>query len=108
MDSARKMAEEALARWDALPSGDVDDLAAWDVAREGMARLRALLASEPETKHPGHDRIAEFESLLRECNAVCLCGCPDAEHESYGEDGESCGDEEHECVRVAPAVLAYV
>lgn len=51
---------------------------------------------------------AALESLLRECNAVCLCGCPDAEHESYGADGESCGNDEHECIRVAPAVLAYV
>jgi hypothetical protein len=52
-------------------------------------------------------RVAELESLLRECNAVCLCGCPDADHESYDEDGESCGNDEHECIRVAPAVLAY-
>jgi len=108
MTDARKRAEEALARWDALPSGDVDDLAAWDVARDGMERFRALLASEPETKHPGHDRIAELESLLRECNAVCLCGCPESEHESYGEDGESCGHDDHECIRVAPAVLEIV
>jgi len=53
-------------------------------------------------------RVPELESLLRECNAVCLCGCPESEHESYGEDGESCGDEKHECIRVAPAVLDYV
>lgn len=54
------------------------------------------------------NRVPELESLLRECNAVCLCGCPDSEHESYGEDGESCGHDDHECIRVAPAVLAYV
>ena len=53
-------------------------------------------------------RVSELESLFRECNAVCLCGCPDSEHESYDEDGESCGDEEHVCIRVAPAVLAHV
>lgn len=27
-------------------------------------------------------RVAELEFLLRECNAVCLCGCPDADHEA--------------------------
>ena len=59
MTDARKMAEEALARWDALPSGDVDDLAAWDVARDGMERFRALLASEPAR------RAAEAEALIR-------------------------------------------
>lgn len=53
-------------------------------------------------------RIDELTVLLRECNAVCLCGCPESEHESYGEDGESCGDEKHECIRVAPAVLEIV
>lgn len=53
-------------------------------------------------------RIDELTVLLRESNAVCLCGCPESEHESYGEDGESCADEGHECIRVAPAVLAYV
>jgi hypothetical protein len=52
-------------------------------------------------------RVAELESLLRECNAVCLCGCPDADHEA-DECGESCGHDEHECIRVAPAVLDYV
>ncbi len=42
------------------------------------ADARALDA-ELKRRHPGHDRIAELESLLRECNAVCLCGCPDSE-----------------------------
>ena len=60
-----------------------------------------------EAKTPGHDRIAELESLLRECNAVCLCGCPDSEHEA-DECGESCGNDDHECIRVPRAVLAYV
>lgn len=65
-------------------------------------------AAELKRRHPGHDRIGELESLLRECNAVCLCGCPESEHESYGEDGESCGHDDHECLRVPKAVLAYV
>lgn len=81
---ARRRAEEYLRLWGHNES-------------EGIKIMRALLA-----------RIVELESLLRECNAVCLCGCPASEHESYGEDGESCADEGHECIRVAPAVLDYV
>ena len=122
---ARRRAEEALRRvlanaaaivrlsWsDGATPSDRANLeriksAAADIAQDHKI-LRALLAAGPEAKAPGHDRIAELESLLRECNAVCLCGCPDSEHESYGEDGESCGDEEHECIRVPSAVLAYV
>ena len=105
MTDARKMAEEALAKWDALPSGDVDDLAAWDVARDGMELFRALLASEPAP--PAGAEVARLTALLRECNAVCLCGCPDSEHEA-DECGESCGNDDHECIRVPRAVLAYV
>lgn len=52
--------------------------------------------------------VERLTGLLEECNAVCLCGCPAGEHESYGEDGESCGHDDHECIRVAPAVLAHV
>lgn len=40
--------------------------------------------------------------------AVCLCSCPAGDHESYGEDGESCQDETHVCLRVAVAVREYV
>lgn len=56
----------------------------------------------------GENEIVRLRGLLHECNAVCLCGCPASEHESYGEDGESCGVEGHECLRVAPAVLEIV
>ena len=74
-------------------------------AAEVIRALRSLLAAtEPAA---GHDRISELESLLRECNAVCLCGCPDGDHES-DDCGESCGHDDHECIRVAPAVLEIV
>lgn len=65
------------------------------------------LDAELKRRHPGHDRIGELEALLRECNAVCLCGCPDSEHEA-DECGESCGHDNHECIRVAQAVLEIV
>lgn len=125
MTDARREAEEALRRvlanaativrlsWsDGATAADRRNLeriksAAADIAQDHKI-LRALLAAGPGAKAPGYDRIAELESLLRECNAVCLCGCPESEHESYGEDGESCGDEKHECIRVAPAVLEIV
>ena len=121
---ARRRAEEALRRvlanaaaivrlsWsDGATPSDRANLeriksAAADIAQDHKI-LRALLAAGPEAKAPGHDRIAELESLLRECNAVCLCGCPDAEHEA-DECGESCGHDNHECIRVPKAVLAYV
>ncbi len=51
--------------------------------------------------------VARLTALLHECNAVCLCGCPAGDHEA-DDCGESCADEAHECIRVAPAVLAYV
>lgn len=122
---ARRRAEEALRRvlanaaaivrlsWsDGATPSDRANLeriksAAADIAQDHKI-LSALLAAGPEAKAPGHDRIGELESLLRECNAVCLCGCPDSEHESYDEDGESCGQDDHECIRVAPAVLEIV
>lgn len=61
-----------------------------------------------EPAPPAGAEVAHLTAFLRECNAVCLCGCPESEHESYGEDGESCGHDDHECIRVAPAVLEIV
>ena len=102
---ARRSAEEALAEWKTCSYQHEEGCScgAWPM----QEALEALLAAGPEAKAPGHDRIAELESLLRECNAVCLCGCPDSEHEA-DECGESCDDEDHECIRVPRAVLAYV
>ncbi|MCZ2413549.1 MAG: hypothetical protein LC136_04730 [Burkholderiales bacterium] len=102
---ARRRAEEALAEWKTCSYQHEEECScgAWQM----QEALEALLAAWPEAKAPGHDRIAELESLLRECNAVCLCGCPDSEHEA-DECGESCGHDDHECIRVPKAVLAYV
>ena len=54
---------------------------------------------------------AERDALTTVChesNEVCLCGCPLSEHENYGEDGESCADETHQCVRTSKAVRMIV
>jgi hypothetical protein len=48
------------------------------------------------------------EKELAESNAVCVCGCPESAHESYGEDGDSCEDDTHECMRTSKAVYAIV
>jgi hypothetical protein len=69
----------------------------WDLSRNDMAAIRHAL-----------DTIDTLEGGLALDNAICLCGCPSSEHESYGEDGESCGVDGHECIRVAPAVLEIV
>lgn len=53
-------------------------------------------------------RIERLCEDLKQERAVCLCGCEPSNHENYGEDGESCEDESHECLRVAPAVLGAV
>jgi hypothetical protein len=57
---------------------------------------RAFAESEREA--------AALRERLNADNAVCLCGCPDGDHESYGEDGESCANEDHQCLRVAVGV----
>ena len=56
---------------------------------------------------PARDEVARLTALLHECNAVCLCGCPDGDHEA-DECGESCGHDDHECICVPKSVLAYV
>ena len=40
--------------------------------------------------------------------SVCICGCPMDEHENVDEGAESCGNDDHECFRVYPAVLQIV
>jgi len=86
LSEARREAEALLTK----PIFFTEMLAPW------VSALRSLLAA-----------TSDLEALLRECNAVCLCGCPGGDHEA-DECGESCGNDEHECIRVAPAVLAYV
>lgn len=77
-----------------------------EAARDGRGRLtRPQLAEEVLWLA---DENARLLATFEEDRAVCICGCPAEEHEDYGEDGESCGNGMHECIRVAPAVLEIV
>ena len=64
-------------------------------AERKIDELRDELSAQTARAEEAEASLAEREEALRECNAVCLCGCPESEHESYGEDGESCADESH-------------
>ena len=48
--------------------------------------------------------VSRLREALNVSNSVCACGCPIGEHENYGEDGEACETEDHECVRTSAAV----
>ncbi len=48
------------------------------------------------------------DAEIKRDRAFCICGCPDSEHESYGEDGESCENPRHECTRVCAAAASIV
>ncbi len=50
------------------------------------------------------DAYVALRAELMTDRAVCICGCPNETHESYGEDGEACEHEDHECLRVPVAV----
>ena len=62
----------------------------------------------PEQKDkPLWGRVQDMEETVNDLSE-CLCGCAIANHESNGEDGESCVYEEHVCIRVFPSVLSEV
>lgn len=95
--------------------------AAHDRALKAEARVRELEAWQLAIAEPlgyvnradGRDgfEVADAATVLAELRAdraVCICGCPDADHESYDEDGESCGIDDHECVRVCTAAAEIV
>lgn len=98
LDDARREAEAALAAYDACYASMMAS-PEWRpcLGDTATSALRSLLAA-----------TSDIEALLRECNAVCLCGCPAAEHEAVDEGAEQCEHEDHECIRVAPAVLEIV
>lgn len=49
---------------------------------------------------------ASLREIANESNAVCACGCPRADHENYGEDGEACEREDHHCYRTSRGAQA--
>lgn len=73
-------------------------------------RLKLIAAVKANVAEADRLRLALETANARIAgdNAVCLCGCPASEHEDNGEDGEQCEHEDHECLRVAPAVLEIV
>jgi len=52
------------------------------------------------------DEVETLRQRVNEDNEVCLCGCPPDAHECYEEDGESCENETHTCLRVCRSVAA--
>ncbi len=50
--------------------------------------------------------IERLKAELAEDRRFCLCGCAIEDHENYGEDGESCGDGDHVCLRACAAVAS--
>lgn len=61
-----------------------------------------------ETISALQSELATLRARLSECNAECICGCPESEHESLGEDGEQCDHEDHECIRSSPSVVGII
>lgn len=55
---------------------------------------------------PKHVRA--LVEVAAEANAVCACGCPEGDHETYDEDGQSCTHDDHCCVRTSAAVLSML
>lgn len=76
--------------------------------------IRAFVNAELRTR----EAEAQLEQVTRERDAlrkelheeraVCICGCPAGDHENYGEDGESCPHEDHQCLRVCRGAAAVV
>jgi len=77
------------------------------IAKVRESIRHALSSLSHPAPSPARDEVARLTALLHECNAVCLCGCPDGDHEA-DECGESCEHDDHECLRVPKSVLAYV
>ncbi len=53
-------------------------------------------------------RATQLQQALEASNAVCSCGCPESEHENYGEDGQACENEDHQCVPTNRAVITML
>ena len=54
------------------------------------------------------NEVERLTEVCKESNAVCVCGCSAKDHEQYGDEGEACGNEDHECIRTSRAVASIV
>ena len=92
-----------------------------DLNRDEFLRIKACPSADAEIKDlceraqvritqnvPVIEQRDNAESVCRESNAVCVCGCEPKDHESLGEDGECCGHEDHECIRTSRSVAKIV
>jgi hypothetical protein len=74
---------------------------------EALATMHLIVATRNAL--PGLvARIRELEEMVMEDNAVCVCGCPPEAHEDYGEDGESCENDSHGCLRTSEAAASML
>lgn len=64
---------------------------------------RLIAARKAWPKGSVANDVLALTEALEELSA-CVCGCPLADHENYGEDGISCEVEGHECLHCYPAV----
>jgi len=94
------------------------------MVRREFFKVKCALAKAGATPIEGHAELAveslstalvearvemkRLTEVCKESNSVCACGCPPGDHESYGEEGECCGVEGHECIRTSRAVLAML
>ena len=51
-------------------------------------------------------RAEELAVLCNESNSTCICGCPPQIHEMVDEGAESCGRDDHECIRTSRSVAS--
>jgi hypothetical protein len=65
-----------------------------------VERLNDELNGTIQLGNQAREQLIALRQCVADDRAVCLCGCPADAHESYGEDGESCGCEDHDCLRV--------
>lgn len=79
-----------------------------DEACQEIRKLRTRMKKLDEIETYWGDDLIEAHALFEESNAVCACGCPNEDHENYGEDGMSCPVEGHECVPTSKAVLSML
>ena len=77
-------------------------------SREQGIEAAQEIAAKDETIRQQAAQIEALKEIADEAFGVCICGCQLSEHENYGEDGEQCENEMHECIRTSKAAYAVV